>query len=119
MLLFIFYFILFYFFRDNEILREKCLEELTLTPHGKKCFYADSLHELVSTRVTFQQKHGAKKNLEEYLHPIRIYLTYDNVEACYEQEMYDSRPREKPYYKLIVEDCIDNKKKNSGNLSTK
>lgn len=105
-------------FRDNQILREKCLEEINLLSHGKRCFHADTLHELVSSKVTFQTKHGAKKMVEETLHPLRIYLTYENVDAANEQDLINlPHAKEKPHYKLIVEDCIDSKKINAGKLT--
>lgn len=96
-------------------MREKCLEEINLTSHGKRCFHADTLHELVSSKVTFQPKHGVKKNVEETLHPLRIFLTYDNVDAVNERDLVNlPHVKEKPYYKLVVEDCIESKKTNAG-----
>lgn len=102
-------------FRDINILRENLFAETELVEYKKTCFYADSIHKVVGENIKFRSRHGAKKDTEELLHPLRIFISNDNVKAAYNLNAFDQCKLEvAPHYLLTVKPCQNEKKGKSG-----
>lgn len=105
----------FFLFSDIERLRRDYATEEELPEHKMKFFEVDAIQALVDSRVSYQPKHGAQKENQQFLQPWRMCTSYSNIEASFGQARFGPTPNIKPYYKLLVDNCENVKRQAAGN----
>ncbi|KAG7307218.1 hypothetical protein JYU34_007374 [Plutella xylostella] len=87
--------------KNNPINEREHEIDQAMVAHHKHVFFADRVRESVHERVRVRGRAGL-----EPLSAPRLYVIYDNIEACERGDTSDySAVLDAPFYKLEVEDC--------------